>query len=412
MLHNARVLCLATESEIAREMLLANPEDAGVRHMLPKARHYLLKLERVKRPMAHIIKEAFLAQGGDAVVSRDLITAKADYSHVVLCGTRKQYEGVYLNLREQGFGGGKLAAEIEETIRRFNSPPDVPAPDTLIDERLRHIFDGIGKRTLVMGILNVTPDSFSDGGRYLDPAEAVARGTRMSEDGADMIDIGGESTRPGAEPVSVEEEIRRVVSVIDALAAAVRIPISIDTTKAEVARAALDHGALIVNDISGAAFDTDMPGLIAERRCPAVLMHIKGTPRDMQQQLTYDDLMGEVTGYLRERIMALVEAGVDERLLFVDPGIGFGKSVEHNLEIMRRLREFKSLGRPILVGTSRKSTIGKILGDLPPEERLEGTAATVAIAVANGADIVRVHDVKQMARVARMADAVVRTDLP
>lgn len=406
--HNARVLSLTTESEIVREIRRAHPEDAGVRHMLPKARHYLVRLDQIRRPIAHILKEAFLSQGGDAVVSRDLITAAVDHSDVILCGTSKQFAGACANLREQGFGCGKLASEIEASIQRFHSVPEAPDPASVRDPRLAEFYQAIGKRTLIMGILNVTPDSFSDGGAFLSPDAAIAAAMDMAENGADVIDIGGESTRPGADSITEEEEISRVVPVVKQLAGALSIPISVDTTKASVARSALDAGALIVNDISACTFDTEMAPFIARSRCPAVLMHIKGQPRNMQDQPVYDDLMGEIQSWLSERIRALADAGVDERLLLVDPGIGFGKTADHNLEILRRLRELKSLGRPILVGTSRKSTIGKVLGDLPPQERLEGTAATVAIAIANGADIVRVHDVKEMARVAKVADAVAR----
>lgn len=273
---------------------------------------------------------------------------------------------------------------------------------------LRSMYEQIGRRTLIMGILNITPDSFSDGGQFLDRNAAIQRAVEMVEDGADIIDIGGESTRPGSEPVTADEEIRRVVPVIREIARAVSVPISIDTYKADVAAAALDAGALIINDISAATFDPRMPGLIAESGCPAVLMHIKGEPKSMQTNPVYEDVVGEVCNFLQQRVDALVQAGVDVEKLIVDPGIGFGKAVEHNLELLRRLGELKKLGRQILVGTSRKATIGKVLGDLPTEERLEGTAATVAISIANGADIVRVHDVKEMARVARMTDAILR----
>jgi dihydropteroate synthase len=259
-----------------------------------------------------------------------------------------------------------------------------------------------------MGILNVTPDSFSDGGRFLDRDAAVRHALAMARDGADIIDVGGESTRPGGEPVSVEEEIVRVVPVISELAARIERPISIDTYKSATAAAALDAGASMINDISGMAFDPEMRKLAAARRCPVILMHIKGTPRDMQKNPTYDDVIGEITHYLRQRILEAVQAGVDERMIIIDPGIGFGKAVRHNLEILRRLGELRSLGRPILVGVSRKSTIGQVLGGLPPEERLEGTAAAVAISIAGGASMVRVHDVKEMVRVARMTDAILR----
>ncbi len=403
--HNPRVLVLSDEAEIRAEMSRVGPEEQGIAHMLPKAQHFLVKLEKVRRPVAHILKETFLSKGGDAVVNRGLIVATVDESDVILCGTLKQYDQALSSLREQGFGCDRLAEQIETAIRNYNS---VPITTSHKDHRVRAVLSAISKKTLVMGILNVTPDSFSDGGQFLDPNAALEHGIKMVEDGADIIDVGGESTRPGSDPIPAEEEIRRVVPVIEALANRLDVAISIDTYKADVARAALDAGACIVNDISAASFDPNMVGLIAERGCPAVLMHIKGTPKNMQHNPTYDDMMGEICSYLYQRIRTLVDAGANEKLLMVDPGFGFGKTVDHNLELLRRLRELKSIGRPIVVGTSRKSTIGKVLGDLPVEERLEGTAATVAIAIANGADIIRVHDVKEMARVARMTDAIVR----
>lgn len=408
--HNARVLCLRGDADVISEMRAIHPEEAGIRHMLPKARHYLVKIESVRRPIAHILKETFLSNGGDAVIHRDVIVAAVDRSDVILCGTRKHFQRAFAALLEQGFGSDRLASEIESAIRHFDSPPVLPDPGILAASPLRRFYENMGQRTLVMGILNITPDSFSDGGRFIDEGTAVARAVQMVEEGADVIDVGGESTRPGAEPVPEADEIERVVPVIRELVASLDVPISIDTYKAGVAKTALDCGASIINDISAASFDPEMPALIAETRCPAILMHIKGTPLDMQTQPTYDDLMGEICGFLRDRIRSLVEAGVDEKLLIVDPGIGFGKRIEHNLEILRRLRELKSIGRPVLVGTSRKSTIGKILGDAPPDDRLEGTAATVALSVANGADIVRVHDVREMARVVKMSDAVVRSE--
>lgn len=407
MSHNARVLCLNNDVEITREMELINVEEGGVRHMLPKAKHYKVKLQGVRRPIVHILKEAFLANGGDAAISRDVITAKVAESDVILMGTRKQFSRVLTNLLEQGFGCKELSVEIENAIKRFDSAPELPTASTHTDASLSNMFSLLGQRTLVMGVLNVTPDSFSDGGLFLDAGAAAERALKMAEDGADLIDIGGESTRPGSDPVSADEEIRRIIPVIEAIANKVSIPISVDTYKAEVAKAALDSGALIVNDISAATFDPAMAGLIAKNRCPAILMHTKGTPKNMASNATYTDLMAEVSMFLKSRIRTLIEAGVDEKMLIIDPGIGFAKNLDQNLEILRRLKELKSIGRPILIGTSRKSTIGKVLGDLPSEERLEGTSATVAIAIANGANIVRVHDVKEMVRVARMADAIV-----
>jgi dihydropteroate synthase len=256
-----------------------------------------------------------------------------------------------------------------------------------------------------MGILNVTPDSFSDGGLYLDTDKAVERSFEIEKEGADMIDIGGESTRPGALPLSPEEELSRVVPVIEKLKSRLRIPISIDTFKAEVAREAIKAGASIINDISGLRFDPEMVTVAAEYDVPVVIMHIKGTPRDMQINPVYQNLIGEILHFLEEGISIAQKAGVDDDMIIIDPGIGFGKTFEHNLEIINRLDEFRSLGMPILLGPSRKSFIGKIL-DLPPGDRLEGTAAAVAIGIMKGANIVRVHDVSSIVRVARVVDAI------
>ena len=265
----------------------------------------------------------------------------------------------------------------------------------------------IGERTLVMGIINVTPDSFSGDGLAGQLPAAVAQGKQMAAEGADILDVGGESTRPGAEPVSMEEEMARVLPVIEKLSSELEIPISVDTYKSQVARPALEAGASMVNDISGLRFDAEIASLAAEFGAGLVIMHIQGTPRDMQKDPQYQDLMGEITDWLRQGIEMALTAGVQRDQIMVDPGIGFGKAVQHNLEIIRRLGELRSLGQPILIGTSRKSTIGKVL-DLSVEERLEGTAATVALSIQSGADMVRVHDVREMVRVTRMSDAIVR----
>jgi len=259
-----------------------------------------------------------------------------------------------------------------------------------------------------MGILNVTPDSFYDGGRYARAEAAVQHALQMVQDGADIVDIGGESTRPGSQPVPEEEELRRVLPVIEAVRGQVDVPISIDTTKSRVAERALQAGACMVNDISGLGFDPRMAEVVARHGALCCVMHIQGTPQTMQQNPQYEDVVRDISRYFEERLALAERAGILRENIWLDPGIGFGKTVEHNLEILRRLREFTAFGLPILIGTSRKSFIGKILGDLPPEERLEGTAATVAIAIMNGANAVRVHDVREMVRVARMTDAVCR----
>ncbi len=270
---------------------------------------------------------------------------------------------------------------------------------------LNHTLD-LSKKTHIMGILNVTPDSFSDGGMYLDKKTAIDHALKMVDDGADIIDIGGESTRPGAEPVPLEEELRRTIPVIEAISKKVNIPISIDTYKAEVARRAIEAGAAIVNDISGLRFDAEMASVVAESGVAVVVMHIKGTPRDMQKNPEYHDLFGEIIEYLEGSIQIARNAGIQEGRIIIDPGIGFGKRPEHNLQIINQLHRFSVLGRPILIGPSRKSFIGLILDNLSPAERVEGTAAAVAISILKGASIVRVHDVKAMSRVARVADAI------
>ncbi len=267
------------------------------------------------------------------------------------------------------------------------------------------------QKTYVMGILNVTSDSFSDGGLFLDESSAIERAIRMEDEGADIIDIGGESTRPGSEPVSLEEELKRTIPVIEAISGKLRIPVSIDTYKSEVARRAIEAGASMVNDISGLRFDPEMAPVLSQYDVALVLMHIKGTARNMQENPVYTDLFSEITDYLKEGINIATESGIARERIVIDPGIGFGKTPEHNLQIINNLDRFSLLCRPVLIGTSRKSFIGRILNNAPPSERLQGTAAAVAISVMKGADIVRVHDVREMARVVKVADAVRREEI-
>lgn len=259
-----------------------------------------------------------------------------------------------------------------------------------------------------MGVLNVTPDSFSDGGRYLRPDRALAHAERMAEEGADLIDIGGESTRPGALPVPLKEELRRVIPVIKRVAARCRLPISIDTSKAEVARQAIEAGAAMVNDVTALLGDPEMAGVVADAGVPVVLMHMRGTPETMQRSPRYRALMEELLCFFRGRIAAAVAAGIDRHRIVIDPGIGFGKTVAHNLEILNRLKLLARLNRPILIGPSRKSFLGRLI-DQSVDQRLEGTAAAVTAAVLHGAEVVRVHDVAEMVRVVRVADAIYRS---
>jgi dihydropteroate synthase len=259
-----------------------------------------------------------------------------------------------------------------------------------------------------MGIVNVTPDSFSDGGMFDDAQEAVAHGARLADDGADLVDVGGESTRPGAEPVAAAEERRRVVPVIEGLRAArPELPISIDTRHAAVAADALAAGATIVNDVSGGA-DEEMLPIVAKAGAGLVLMHMRGEPGTMQDAPLYEDVVAEVHEYLRERVEAAIFVGIDADRLCVDPGIGFGKNVDHNLQLLRSIRRFGDLDAAVLVGASRKRFIGTLTGADDPRDRLEGSLAAAILAAASGADIVRVHDVAETVRALRVADAVTR----
>ncbi len=269
----------------------------------------------------------------------------------------------------------------------------------------------LGSRTLIMGAVNVTPDSFSDGGAFLQPEKAVGRALEMVEEGADVIDIGGESTRPGSKSVDAEEEMKRIIPVIKAVVAQTCVPVSVDTKKGRVAREGLDAGAQMINDISALRSDPKMAEIVASHDVPIVLMHMRGTPETMQQEIHYGSLIGEISQYLRESIDLASSAGVDPEKTIIDPGIGFGKTIDHNLAIIKHLSQFRFLGRPILIGTSRKSFIGKIL-NLDVDRREEGTMATLAASILNGAHILRVHNVRNAVQVARITDAIKGVSVP
>lgn len=265
-----------------------------------------------------------------------------------------------------------------------------------------------GERTYLMGVLNVTPDSFSDGGEFDTPTTALEQAQYLVKAGADFIDIGGQSTRPGAEQISEAEELKRVLPVVKAIRSALSVPISVDTTRASVAKQAVLLGADLINDISGGTFDPNMLSIVAQLGVPMILMHIRGTPQTMQKLTDYQDLIGEIYEFLDRQIAAAVEAGIARSQLIIDPGIGFAKTAEQNLEILRQLPRFTSLGVPILVGVSRKSFIGHILNQPEPKRRVWGTAAACCAAIAAGADILRIHDVAAIRDVSQVADAIWR----
>lgn len=408
-----RVVEIRDQAGARAEIARIGSDEVGIRLMTPKFVYRILKLEAVPLRAAIILKQEMLARGGEAAVSREVAGLKTEVTDVLLGGTLRQYREVVAKLRAQPFGLARIGEAITEVLERYDSPGASGHPKTapvIIFGNGKWQFP-LGERTYILGILNVTPDSFSDGGSHFSLEQAVAAARSMVTDGADIIDIGGESTRPGGAPVSAEEELRRIIPVIRVLRQELDVPISVDTYKAEVAERAIEAGAQIINDISGLQADPGMAGVAARHGVSVIIMHRKGDPKIMQVDPSfpceYEDLVAEILAYLQDSISIAETAGIPRERLIIDPGIGFGKTLEQNLEIIRRLGEFRALGLPILLGTSRKSFIGKIL-DLPPGERLEGTAASVAIGIANGADFVRVHDVRAMARVCRVTDAIMR----
>jgi dihydropteroate synthase len=393
----ARLLAVASRKEAERELARIGVDPLGIGMMSPKMLIRCVHLEKLFCRQANILKQEMMGLGGDAAVARGTVACSIDTTDVILMGTEKQLRRLCKKLVHQPFGLADLAGELTALLTNVSPPPQTwktACRELSLD------------RPLIMGILNVTPDSFSDGGRFLDPHRAAERALEMEAEGADIIDIGGESTRPGAPQVPAAEELRRISPVIEQLRGRLSCPISVDTWKGEVARGALAAGAEIINDISGFGFDPAMAPLAAGSGAGVVLMHTRGTPDMMQSHACYEDLLGEVSAELRCSLDRAVSAGVERERIVIDPGIGFAKDAAGNLEILRRLREFTSLGLPLLVGTSRKSFIGKTLGR-ETVERMAGTAATVALAVANGASILRVHDVRAMRDAADMAHAIV-----
>ncbi|MCL5289904.1 MAG: dihydropteroate synthase [Firmicutes bacterium] len=379
------------KEQALKKIAWVGADEAGSRYMAPKAVHRLVMLEGMQPRQANIIKQEMLSKGGEAAVARGVIDCSIQETRVLLMGTLKQYDAFLTKLKSQPFGLSALADRIKQVLKNLEG--FFPFELDCRGKTLR-----MGERTLVMGILNVTPDSFSEGGLFYDHGRALEHAHQMVADGADIIDLGGESTRPGYEPVAEEEELERVMPVLKRLINEIPAPVSIDTTKANVARRALEAGAHILNDQWSLRSDPEMASVAAEYGVPVIFMH-------NQKGTEYRDLIGDMVEYFQGSIEIAMAAGVPPERVIVDPGIGFGKTVEQNLEAIRRLGELRCLGRPILLGTSRKSVIGKTL-NLPADQRVEGTAATVAVGIANGADIVRVHDVREMTRVARMTDAI------
>jgi dihydropteroate synthase len=395
---NSRIVIIDSLDEAYEEINKIGCDIEGTKIMAPKAVHRVVKINDVSIPAAQILKEEMLSAGGEAARARGAVNFSIDKTDVLLMGNLKQYKRLVKKLSVQPFKLKQLSEEISRLLKNYDleKKPMVWGKGNLL----------FGEKTLVMGIINITPDSFSGDG-LLGNLESVNRQVEsFIENGVDIIDVGGESTRPGSLAIEPDEEISRVVPVIKAITQRTDIPVSIDSYKPEVVKAALDAGASIINDIT-ALENSEMRKLAAKYGVPVIIMHMKGTPKDMQENPNYENVIDEIIYFLADRISLAEQDGISREFIIIDPGIGFGKTLEHNLEILKRLSEFKSLGCPILVGTSRKSFIGKIL-DADIDERIFGTAASVALAIANGADIVRVHDIEQMTDVVKVCDAVAK----
>ena len=371
----------------------------GIEAMAIKTLHINILLKDKSCKVANIIKQEMLSIGGDAAVARGSVACSIDFTDVLIMGTLKQISALIKKIEKQPFGLNFIAQDISEILKNSRQK------EFIFKTSKREIV--LGKKTIVMGILNITPDSFSDGGLFYNSKTAVDRALQMIDEGADIIDIGGESSRPGAKSVDAKIELDRVIPIIEKLVKKTKIPISIDTTKAKVAKLALAAGAEIVNDVSALNGDKKMAGIVRDVGAAIILMHMRGNPQNMQKDnLVYDDLMGEIISYLKTSSEKAISAGIDKNCLAIDPGIGFGKTAEDNYKTIKNLAELKGLGFPIMIGPSRKSFIGKVIGG-EPHQRIEGTAAAITAAIINGAKIVRVHDVAAMKKVCAVTDAIV-----
>lgn len=365
----------------------------GIELMAPKAVFKCIKLKNIDHRAANILKQEMLAKGGEAAVSKDTLNVDGS-TDVLLMGTIKQYRLLTAKLRLQPFGLKAVAADLEAILAgQETSNWNIPLPHG------RHLH--IGRQTIIMGILNITPDSFTDGGRFFDGERAVQHARQMIAAGADIIDIGGASSRPRSVMVDETEELRRILPVIEKLASA-NIILSADTFRSRVADAALAAGVHIINDIGGFKMDPQLLEVLGRWQAPLVLMHNR---LQIKHEAVYDDLIADIILDLQQSIAQAQGAGLDQELLIIDPGLSFGPTADQNLQIIKRLQDFRSLGRPILIGASRKGFIGSTLGQ-GPQERLEGSLAVAVMSIMNGANILRVHDVEATRLVARMTDAV------
>ncbi len=394
-----RILLPHSREDIRKEINKIGASKQGSVIMQAKGQFFWIKLYDVSLKASIFVKQEMLSKGGEATVAHGVGDFSQEKTDILLMGTLKQYKQLIKKLKIQPFGLKAISADIEEALNRYNNHHWMNSSKENILKLGEKTFK-LGDKTLVMGILNVTPDSFSDGGKFDNLDNALEQARRMVQQGIDILDIGGESTRPNHQAVSEQEEMERVFPVLEKILKELDVPISIDTYKASVAEEALKMGAHMLNDVWGLKEDPRLASVAARHEVPLCIMH----NRKVHQ---YQDLMKDIVFDLKESVNLALDAGVKNENIILDPGIGFAKNLEENLEVMRHLEEITAMGYPVLLGTSRKSMIGKVL-DLPAQARLEGTAATVTLGIAKGVDIVRVHDIKYMKRVVDMTDAMVR----
>ncbi len=390
---NAHVKVLSGDLLI-EEMNRIGVAKEGQEIMEPKMKFYILKLENVPIKDAIILKQEALSIGMDCAVAWNVVSLKVEKTDALLFGTKKQFDFLSKKMFIQPFNGREISEEIDEAIKNFDAEYYIwKFSDESIDL----------KKIKLMGVLNITPDSFSDGGKFIEKSNAIEHAKKMVEDGADIIDLGGESTRPYSKPVPANEEISRISPLIDEIVS-LPVPVSIDTYKPEVAEFALKHGVKIVNDIY-ALRQEGMVEVVKRYSAGVVLMHMKGDPSNMQDNPIYENVVSDVIGFLRERALYALGNGIRRDFIVMDPGIGFGKNVEHNIAILKELQSFKSLGFPILIGLSRKGFIGEILKK-NVNDRLIGSISSALYAAMNGANILRIHDVKETKEAIKILEAI------
>ena len=394
---SVRKLVVKTRSDIESELNQIGVDSAGVFFLAPKSEFYVLKANNIKAPAANILKQEMLSLGAECAIARGTVDCSVPFSDVILSGTQKHFALLIKKLKRQPFGLKILAKEIENLFHISDDDYEIQFSS---GNRMN-----CSKRVKIMGIVNVTPDSFSDGGNYFEPNLAIRQGLKLAEESADILDIGGESTRPGAKTIDISEELDRVLPVIEVLSKELQIPISIDTRKSKVAQLAIAAGAQMINDVSAGLFDHKMLNVVEKTKVPIILMHHLGTPETMQNKPQYENIMIEVFRFFEDRIQSCEDIGISNGKILLDVGIGFGKRLQDNLKLIRNLSEFQSLKKPLVLGVSRKSFIGEVL-NVKVNDRKEGSLAAAIVGMQNGANILRVHDVAETKKIAKMIEAI------